>query len=251
MSHKKNHEVNPVALITGAAQRIGAEIARTLHHHGFNIALHYRQSEEAAKALQIELEALRPESTALIKADLLESNACTHIIDSTLIRWNRLDLLVNNASSFYPTPIGEITEAQWEDLMGTNLKTPLFLSQAAAPYLLKTKGCIVNIVDIHGQRPLKDHPLYCAAKAGLIMLTQSLAREMGPEVRVNGIAPGSILWPNKEIEEETKEYIVNRTALKRQGSPQDIANAVRYLAMEADYVSGHILTVDGGRSLAM
>jgi len=251
LSHKKNHEVSPVALITGAAQRIGAEIARTLHHHGFNIALHYRQSEEAAKALQIELEARRPESTALIKADLLETGACNHIMKNTLVCWNRLDLLVNNASSFYPTPMGEITEKQWQDLMGTNLKTPLFLSQAAAPHLLKTKGCIVNIVDIHGQRPLKDHPLYCAAKAGLIMLTQSLAREMGPEVRVNGIAPGSILWPNNDIEEQTKAYIVNRTALKRQGSPHDIANAVRYLAMEAEYVSGHILTVDGGRSLAM
>ncbi|NOY72064.1 MAG: SDR family oxidoreductase, partial [Gammaproteobacteria bacterium] len=146
---------------------------------------------------------------------------------------------------------GEITEAQWEDLMGTNLKTPLFLTQAAAPYLLKSKGCIINIVDIHGQRPLKDHPLYCAAKAGLIMLTQSLAREMGPDIRVNAVAPGSILWPNNKIEEQTKEGIINRTALKRQGSPRDIANAVRYLTLDADYVSGHILTVDGGRSLAM
>lgn len=238
-----------VALITGAAHRIGATIARTLHAEGMNIALHYRNSRSAAEVLHIELNRLRSNSVILIQADLLEVGALPGLVQAAEAAWGRLDVLVNNASTFYPTAIGSITEHHWDDLVGSNLKAPLFLSQAAAPALAKRHGCIVNIIDIHAQRPMKGFPVYSVAKAGLAMLTMSLARELGPAIRVNGVAPGAILWPEHELAEENRAEIIDRTALKRQGEPADIARAVRYLVRDADYVSGQILNVDGGRSL--
>lgn len=238
-----------VALITGAAQRVGAEIARELHRSGMRVVIHYRSSAEAAAALRDELLAARPDSAALIQGDLLETAALPALVAAAHARWGQLDVLVNNASSFYPTPIGGITETQWDDLIGSNLKAPLFLSQAAAPLLAARQGCIVNLVDIHAERPLKGYPLYCSAKAGLVMLTKALARELAPAVRVNAIAPGAILWP-EHASEETRRAIVARTALKRRGEPHDVARAVRFLATEAEYVTGQVLTVDGGRSLS-
>lgn len=238
-----------VALITGGAHRIGATTARTLHAAGANIVVHYRQSSAGAEALQAELQALRPNSVALVQADLHDTDGLPKLVRQAHAAWGRLDLLVNNASTFYPTPVGSVGEAEWDDLIGTNLKAPFFLAQAAAPHLRMQRGCIINIVDIHAERPLKEHPVYSMAKAGLVMMTKSLACELGPEVRVNGVAPGAILWPENEMDDTTKGKIIERTFLKRQGSPQDIANAVLYLARDAHYTSGHILSVDGGRSL--
>lgn len=238
-----------VALITGAAHRIGAEIARTLHGEGMNIVLHYRTSLARAEAMQEELNARRPNSVRLLQADLLETTALATLVRNAEACWGRLDALVNNASTFYPTRVGEVTETQWHDLIGTNLKAPFFLSQAALPYIARHQGCIVNIVDIHSQRPLKGFPVYSIAKAGLAMLTMALARELGPSVRVNGVAPGAILWPEHALDDGTKHEIIARTALKRQGSPADIARAVVFLIRDAGYVSGQVLNVDGGRSL--
>lgn len=238
-----------VALITGAAHRIGAEMARRLHGAGMNIALHYRNSKERAEALAAELRQQRPDSVVLIQADLLETAALPGVIAAARRPWQRLDVLINNASTFYPTPMEGADETDWDDLIGSNLKAPFFLSQAAAPELKKQRGCIVNIVDIHAQRPMKGYPIYSAAKAGLAMLTMALARELGPEVRVNGVAPGAILWPERELKPNTKEKIIKRTALKRQGAPADIAKTVLFLIRDADYISGQIINVDGGRTL--
>lgn len=235
-------------LITGAAHRIGAMIARMLHGAGMNLVLHYRRSREAAERLQAELERSRPESVVLVQADLLETARLPQLAQEAAAVWGRLDALVNNASSFYPTPLGRVAESQWEDLVATNLKVPFFLSQAAAPQLARQGGCIVNLVDIHADRPLKDYPVYSIAKAGLVMLTKSLARELGPEIRVNAVAPGAILWP-EQMDEKTKEKIIARTALKRRGDPADVARAVLFLIRDADYMTGQVLTVDGGRSL--
>lgn len=240
----------PVALITGAAQRVGAHLARTLHAKGYNVAIHYRLSQAAAAALKTSLEQARPGSVMLIQSDLLNTAANAEIVEKALAQWGRLDALINNASSFYPTPLGEISESQWDDLIGTNLKAPLFLSQAAAPHLSAAGGSIVNIADIHADRPLKTYPVYCAAKAGLVMLTKSLARELAPAVRVNAVAPGTILWPERDIDEVHKKAIVSRTALHRQGTPEDIAKAVLFLLKDADYITGQIITVDGGRTLS-
>jgi pteridine reductase len=238
-----------VALITGGAHRIGATIARTLHDAGACVVLHYRNSSTGARELQAELHTIRPDSVALVQGDLHDTATLPRLIDQAHAAWGRLDILVNNASTFYPTPMGSVTEITWDDLIGTNLKAPFFLAQAAAPHLRIQRGAIVNIVDIHAERPLKGHPVYSMAKAGLVMMTKSLACELGPEVRVNGVAPGAILWPENEMDDATKEKILERTFLKRQGNPQDIANAVLFLARDAHYTSGHILTVDGGRSL--
>lgn len=238
-----------VALITGGAHRIGATTTRMLHAEGMNIIVHYRSSRDAAQALQEELNARRENSIVLIQADLHETAKITEMVREASKAWGRLDVVVNNASSFYPTPIGQIDEKVWDDLIGSNLKAPLFLSQAAAPHLKASHGCIVNIVDIHADRPLKNHTVYSVAKAGLVMLTKSLARELGPEVRVNAVAPGAILWPEREIDDVTKKRIISGTALKRQGQPEDIARAVRFLIKHADYMSGQVLTVDGGRTL--
>ena len=239
---------NKVVLITGAAHRIGATTARHLHEAGMNIVLHYRASRQAAQALQEELNTKRENSVILVQADLLATNALPALVKEAHAAWNRLDVLINNASTFYRTPVDKADDKQWNDLIGTNLKVPFFLAQAAAPYLTKHQGCIVNMVDIHAERPLKGYPIYSMAKAGLVMLTKSLACELGPEVRVNAIAPGAILWP-EDIDEVTKQRIVNKTFLKRKGEPMDIARAINFLVNDAAYMTGQILAVDGGRSL--
>ena len=241
--------VGKVALITGAAHRIGAVTARTLHAAGANIVLHYRSSRKGAQVLQNELNMIRAESVMLVQSNLLDSGKLVSLAREAHDAWGRLDILINNASSFYPTAVGKVDEEQWNDLLGTNLKAPFFLSQAAAPYLAREKGCIVNIVDIHADRPLKGYPVYSIAKAGLVMLTKALACELGPQVRVNAVAPGAILWPEHDMDDVTKQRIVSRTFLKRQGEPADIAGAVLFLVREAGYMSGQVLTVDGGRSL--
>lgn len=249
MSSATNSLSGKVALITGGAQRIGAEIARTLHAAGMDLLLHYRNSKEPALALQGELLSQRPDSVALLQGDLLQAGAPEQLIRDTQAWKGRLDLLVNNASSFYPTPLEQIDEDQWNDLIGTNLKAPLFLARSAAPLLRTSRGAIVNLVDIHAQRPLAGYPLYCIAKAGNAMLVKSLARELGPEVRVNGVAPGAILWPEEALSEGAKAAILERTTLKRPGEPGDIARTVLFLARDADYISGQIIAVDGGRSV--
>lgn len=238
-----------VALITGAARRVGAGIARHLHAQGMNLVLHYRHSKADAQALQRELLAARPESVVLVQADLLNTAKLDSTIRVAVDAWGRLDALINNASSFYPTPLGTISEKNWDDLLGSNLKAPLFLSQAAAPALRESRGCIINITDIHADRPLKNHSVYCAAKAGLVMLTRSLARDLGPAIRVNAVAPGAILWPEHELDDLTKRRIVSSTALKRRGGPDDIARAISFLLRDAGYMTGQTVTVDGGRSL--
>lgn len=215
--------------------------------------VHYRGSAPEARALRSELNALRSASVALVQADLLKSETLPNLVKITLKEFGRLDALINNASSFYPTPVGEITEKAWDDLIGTNLKAPLFLSQAAARELKKTHGCIVNIIDIHAEFPMKSHVIYNTAKGGLLTLTRSLARELGPEVRVNGIAPGTILWPDDNTwkDEVSRQRIVNQTALKRIGEPDDIAKAVEFLIAAAPYVTGQMIAVDGGRSVKL
>ena len=240
-----------VALVTGAARRIGAEIARHLHVRGLNVILHYRSSAAPAQDLAAELNARRADSAHLLQGDLLATADLPGLAHDAAARWGRLDVLVNNASGFYPTPVGEITETQWEDLLGSNLKGPFFLSQATLPYLQKTAGCIVNLVDIHAERPMSGYPVYNIAKAGVAMLTKTLAWELGPQVRVNGVSPGAILWPDTGVDDAHKHYILERTALKRSGGLEDIARTVTFLALDAPYISGQILAVDGGRSLHM
>jgi pteridine reductase len=240
---------NQVVLVTGGARRVGAEIARTLHAAGANILIHYRSSAAAAIALADEFNRTRARSAAIFAAHLPSAEAPEKLVAATLLEFGRLDILINNASSFYSTPIGQITLPQWDDLIGTNLKAPLFLSQAAAPSLRAQRGLIINMIDIHALRPLKAHPVYSAAKAGLAMLTRSLARELGPEIRVNGIAPGPVLWPEGDMDEELKREIIGKTALKRHGTPQDIARTALFLAKDAPYITGQIIAVDGGRSI--
>lgn len=237
------------ALVTGAAKRIGAAIARGLHEAGANVAIHYMSSSDDAEALVAELNSSRAESAFAVQADLSDSAAVAPLMETVLAKTHRLDILVNNASSFYPTPLASITEAQWDELIGSNLKAPLFLCQAALPHLTEARGVIINIVDVHAQRPLKNHPLYGIAKAGLAMLTRSLAKDLGPDVRVNGVAPGAILWPESGMPERIQENIIREIALKRPGEPQDIAAAVVFLVRDAPYVTGQILAVDGGRSV--
>ncbi len=237
------------ALITGAAIRIGACIARTLHQAGANVALHYRGSSEAAETLAAELNGLRANSAITVQGDLLDTAALGGIIDSIIEQSGRLDMLVNNASSFYATPLGEVTEAHWDDLMGTNLKAPLFLTQAALPHLRKARGRIVNIVDIHANRPLRHHTVYGPAKAGLAMLTRTLARDLAPEVRVNGVAPGAIIWPEQGWSEEARASVLRQVPLGREGEAEDIAGCALYLLRDAHYVTGQIIAVDGGRSI--
>jgi pteridine reductase len=238
-----------VALITGAARRIGAVIARMLHGHGMNVVLHYRTSGADARALCDGLNAIRPGSAALLAADLGGIDDFDTPIAEAAGHWGRLDALVNNASSFYPTPVGTITRTQWHDLIDSNLRAPLFLSQASAGPLAERQGCIVSITDIHAEWPLKGYTVYSIAKAGLVMMTRSLARELGPNVRVNAVAPGAILWPEDDIGAAQQAKILARTALKRQGDPGDIARAVLFLVRDAPYVTGQVIAVDGGRSL--
>jgi pteridine reductase len=238
-----------VVLITGGARRVGAEVARFLHAAGANILIHYRSSAAAAIALADSLNRLRPRSAAIHAAQLSAAEAPEKLVAAALLEFGRLDVLINNASSFYPTPVGQITSAQWDDIVGSNMKAPLFIAQAAAPSLRAQRGLIINMVDIHALRPLKTHPVYSAAKAGLVMLTKSLARELGPEIRVNGIAPGPVLWPEGDMDDAVKLEIVGKTALKRLGSPQDIARTALFLAASAPYITGQIIAVDGGRSI--
>ncbi len=244
---------NQVVMITGAAQRVGAVIAKQLHALGANIVIHYRSSRSAAETLADELTANRQDSVELVQADLADVNNFSSLVSAVTRKWKRLDALVNNASSFYPTPVGEITETQWDDLITSNVKGPLFLSQALAPMLKQQQGCIINIADIHAQRPLKNHSVYCIAKAGLVMLTKSLALELGPKIRVNAVAPGAIIWPSSvnaenQLDQLTQDKIISRTFLKTKGQPEDIAKAVTFFIKDAPYVTGQILAVDGGRS---
>lgn len=242
-----------VALITGAARRIGATIARTLHGRGLKVMLHYRGSAAEAASVCDELNALRPGSADKVQGDLLDVASLPALVTATLARFSRLDVLVNNASSFFPTPVGSIGEADWDDLVGSNVKAPVFLAQAAAAELRRNQGAIVSIADIHAERPMRDHLVYNIAKAGLVAATRSLARELGPQVRVNAVAPGANIWPEAQtsIDEEARRRIVEHSILKRPGTPQDIADAVAFLALDAHYVTGHILAVDGGRSVLM
>ena len=238
-----------VVLITGGARRVGAAVAGALHAAGARILIHYRHSGDEAHALAAIFNTARADSACVFGADLQDHRRAPAVVGAALAAFSRLDILINNASTFYPTRVGEITLQDWDDLMGSNLKAPLFLSQAAAPHLRVTNGLIINMIDIHAARPLKAHPVYCAAKAGLAMLTRSLARELGPQIRVNGIAPGPVLWPEDSLDENLKHEIIDKTALKRHGSPQDIARTALFLAKDAPYITGQIIAVDGGRSI--
>ncbi|MDX1604664.1 MAG: pteridine reductase [Candidatus Competibacterales bacterium] len=239
------------ALVTGGARRIGAAIVRRLHAAGLNLNLHFRHSEAEAEALAAELQRQRPDSVQLLEADLRDTAALPRLVERAAQRWGRLDLLVNNASAFYPTPLESTTEAQWEDLLGSNLKAPFFLVQAAAPWLRAMRGSVVNIADIHAERPRAGHPVYSAAKAGLVALTRSLAWELRPAVRVNAVAPGAILWAEQDDDPAARQAILERIPLDRLGTPDDIARAVLFLARDTDYVTGQVLAIDGGRSLFM
>ncbi len=238
-----------VVLVTGAARRIGAAIAARLHAGGARVAIHYRSSSDEAEKLVSGLNEERAGSAAAFQADLLDIDQIPRLIKAVTDWGGRLDGLVNNASTFYPTPVGSIAEAQWDDLMGSNLKAPLFLSQAAQPHLEANGGAIVNIVDIHAQRPLRNHAVYGPAKAGLAMLTRSLAKDLAPEVRVNGVSPGAILWPEDGMTEAAQQSILRQVPLQRAGDPDDIADCVLYLLRDASYVTGQIIAVDGGRSI--
>jgi pteridine reductase len=240
------------ALVTGGARRVGAAICRRLHAAGASVVVHCHHSVAEAQALVRELNAQRAASAALVQIDLLAAGTLPQLVQQAVAAFGRLDVLVNNASSFYATPMGSIDEQAWQDLIGTNLKAPLFLSQAAAPELRRTQGCIVNIIDIHAERPLPDHAVYTTAKGGLLALTRSLALELGPQVRVNGVSPGAILWPDGPAwqNDGERQRIVDQILLKRTGEPGDIAGAVEFLATAA-YVTGQIIAVDGGRSIAL
>lgn len=239
----------PVALVTGAAKRVGAVIARRLHAAGYDVAIHHRHSTHEAKALQAELETARPGSCLLLQADLAEFDRLPEVMARTIERFGRLDALVNNASAFYATPIGSATPAMWDELFASNARAPFFLSQAAAPHLKKSGGAIVNLVDIYAERPLKNHTVYVMAKAALAMMTLSLAKELAPEVRVNGVAPGAVRWPEAGKSYADQETLIANTALQRAGTPDDVAEAVRWLLVDARYTTGQIIRVDGGRAL--
>ena len=241
--------IGKTVLVTGAAKRVGCSIARELHASGAKIMVHFRSMADAAEALTAEFNSARPESAACQQADLLNIDALSALVTTTVAHFGRLDALVNNASSFFATPFGEINEAVWDDLVGSNFKAPLFLTQAAAPHLKTVHGAVVNITDIHAERPMAGFSLYCAAKAGLLGLTRALAIELAPEVRVNAVAPGPILWPDDStFSSETRDRIVGHTLLKRAGSPQDVARTVRFLIEDAPYVTGQVISIDGGRS---
>ena len=238
-----------VVLVTGAARRIGAAIVTRLHENGARVAIHYRGSAAEAEELAGRLNAGRANSAATFRADLLDTDSLAPLVEDVVDWGGRLDGLVNNASTFYPTPIGSITEELWTDLIGSNLKAPLFLSQAAAPHLRSNQGVIINLVDIHAQRPLRNHPVYGPAKAGLAMLTRALAKDLAPDIRVNGVSPGAILWPEEGMSESAQQTILRQVPLERPGDPKDIAGCVLYLMRDATYVTGQIIAVDGGRSI--
>jgi pteridine reductase len=239
----------PVAMITGAAKRVGAVIARNLHAAGYDLVLHHRDSGLEMASLVASLEAERPRSTLVVRAELGDADELSLLVADAVARFDRLDALVNNASAFYPTPIGQTRSTQWDELFASNAKAPFFLSQAAAPHLRLSRGAIVNLIDIYAERPLAQHTVYCMAKAALAMLTLSLAKELGPEVRVNGVAPGAVLWPESGKAYADQQELIARTALQRPGSPDDVAEAVRWLLVDARYTTGQIVRVDGGRAL--
>ncbi|MET0807929.1 MAG: pteridine reductase [Pseudoxanthomonas sp.] len=241
---------SPVALVTGSARRIGAAIARRLHGEGYDLALHYRDSAAEMQVLAAELESARPGSVLTLQADLAQFDRLPELVASTVGRFGRLDALVNNASSFQPTPIGSATPQQWDELFAANARAPFFLAQAAAPHLKAARGAIVNLVDVYADQPLAGHTLYCMAKAALLMATRSLALELAPEVRVNAVAPGAILWPQQDHGDDAKAALLGRTPLARTGTPGEIATAVYWLLREATYTTGQVLRVDGGRLLS-
>lgn len=246
-----NSSANKVVLVTGGGKRVGAVISRSLHAAGYCIMIHYKSSAIEAQALAAELNQLRPNSAASMQADLLDMDRIPGLIAGTVSHFGRLDVLVNNASTYYASEIGDIDESKWHDLIGSNLKAPMFLSQAAAPELRKNHGCIVNITDMHVERPKKGYIIYSVAKAGLATLTKSLAHELSPEVRVNAVAPGPVQWPenNAQFDEAYRQRVINQTLLKRVGEAEDVAKAVKFLIADAPFITGHVLAVDGGRSL--
>jgi pteridine reductase len=241
--------MNKNVLITGAARRLGASCARLLHDEGCNIILHYRTSKQDVLKLFDELNTIRPGSVKIVQANLLNMEELTRLAKASKQAWGTLDVLINNASAFYPGSVGEVSEQNWDELLGSNLKAPFFLSQALSEPLCVTGGCIINIIDIHAERGLKGYPVYSIAKAGLAAMTKILAKELGPGVRVNGVSPGVILWPEKDCSEQEKAEILQRVVLQRSGETEDIAKAVRFLMFDANYITGQILTVDGGRTL--
>lgn len=249
------NNANPVVLITGAGRRIGAHLAEALHSYGFNVVLHYRQSGSEAEALAQAFNQCRPNSAITLQADLNNTDALVELASLASSHWARLDVLINNASAFYPTPLGKVTSDVWDDLLGSNLKAPFFLAQALIPALKQQQGCIINIADIYAEKPLKEHPVYSIAKAGNVMLTKSLASELAPDIRVNGIAPGAIFWPENAPQDSaqgTADYInaiLHKIPLQRRGQAADIARAARFLISEAPYITGQIIAVDGGRNL--
>jgi len=253
-SNDGNTVAGKCILITGAAKRVGAVIAEVLHQAGANIIIHCRHSRQHADLLAQRLNQQRANSAAVVTGDLSRQDQLNRLVEQAHQQWHRLDALINNASSFFPTAMGTVDDRQWQDLMDSNLRAPFFLSQAAMPYLKASYGCIINIVDIHADRPLAGHSVYCMAKAGLAMMTRSLACELGPEIRVNAVAPGAILWPSAEagaaeLSDQQKQRIVEKTFLKRQGKPEDIAATILFLIRDAHYITGQIVNVDGGRSL--
>jgi len=237
------------ALVTGAARRIGACIAETLHQRGCDVFLHYHSSSDAVKALAAKLNALRPVSATIMQADLGDTEDINRLAGQLRTHTNQLALLVNNASRFFPTTVGATSTAQWDELMDSNLRGPYFLTQALLPELATAGGSVVNLLDVHAVRPMSEHAVYCMAKAGLQMMTLALARDLGPQIRVNGVAPGAILWPEQDYHSEDQVKILNKTVMGRAGEPEDIASAVAYLGLDAPYVTGQVLAVDGGRSL--
>lgn len=239
----------PVALVTGAARRVGAAIVRRLHGAGYDIALHHRGGADDAAALARALEGVRAGSVLVIAADLGDDDAPARLVAAVMARFGRLDALVNNASSFYPTPLSDVTRAQWDDLFAANARAPLFLAQAAAEALGEHGGAIVNLADIHGERPLAGHTVYSMAKAALLMLTLSLARELAPRVRVNAVAPGAVLWPDAGKDDAAKAAMLAATPLQRTGTADEVAEAVRWLLQDATYCTGQVIRVDGGRHL--
>ncbi len=238
-----------VALITGGARRVGRAVAKRLHQAGLRLVVHYYHSVDDARSLQQELNHIRPDSVVLVSADLSQTKQVRQLAKTAAISFGRLDVLFNNASTFFPTPIGVTTESQWEQLMSVNLRAPFFLAQALATTLAEHRGCIINMIDIYAERPLQEHPVYCAAKAGLASLTHSLARELGPKVRVNGIAPGAIEWPENFCDELARRRMIASTPLKKTGSPQDVAELAWFLIHRAGFINGQVMAVDGGRSI--
>jgi len=247
----KLSDKNKVVLITGGAKRVGAAICRSLHAEGYTMMIHYKSSFHEAQALQAELNLHRADSAAIVHGDLLDIENIPKLVSATISQFGRLDVLINNASTYYASELGDIDESKWHDLMGSNLKAPLFLSQAAATELRKNHGCIVNITDMHVERPKKGYIIYSVAKAGLVTLTKSLAHELSPEVRVNAVAPGPVQWPesNPQFDEVYRQRVINQTLLKRVGEAEDVAKAVKFLIADAPFITGHVLAVDGGRSI--